>query len=121
MALSALPTDGPTLPAGAQKVSIKRVDLASSTNKAKNEDVTVLGDTERKYAAPPLVEPSDGAASGQATATCQASGLLKGSEPEPTPITTKTGWICEDTEVVYEAGKYATWSANYSYYPSSGS
>lgn len=101
-------TGGPTIPAGAQKISLKYIDAAASTSK---EDVTDLSDASRQYAAPPL---TDTGAAG-ASATCSASGILKGTEPEVTPITTKYGWICTDTEVVYEVGKYATWSANWSY------
>jgi hypothetical protein len=112
MPLSGLPTSGPTIPAGATRVSIKEIDTAAS--EANYEDVTDLASTEREYADPPLVEPAEG---GNATATCSASGLLKGSAPQPTAIGTTTGWVCEDTEIVYEAGKYAAWSANWSYYP----
>lgn len=110
MALSTLPTGGPTIPPGAQKVSLKNIDVSSTTTKV---DVTVLTDSERKYADPPL---KDGGASA-ATATCSASGLLKGSPPQVTDTTVKSGWICEDTEVVYEVGKHATWSANWSFIP----
>lgn len=116
MPLSSLPTGGPTLPAGAQKVSLKQIstDTAAASN---NVDVTTLSDLERKYASPPLVEPAGGSAN--VTATCSASGLLKSSsEPIPSDSSVTTGWVCEDTEVVYEQGKYATWSANWSYYAS---
>ena len=111
MPLSGLPTDGPTIPAGATRVSLKSMDLSTE---ASFEDVTDLSSTEREYAESPLVEPTEG---GKATATCSASGLLKASAPQPTPIETTEGWICEDTEIVYEVGKYAAWSANWSYYP----
>lgn len=109
MALSSLPSGGPSLPAGAQKVSLKEIDSSATT---KNVDVTVLADNERKYASPPLKDKTNGA-----TASCSASGLLKGGEPGVTPITVKSGWICSDCEVTYEVGKYATWSANYTYIP----
>ena len=106
------PSGAPSVPAGATRVSVKDIDTATtSTNK---EDVTDLDSTEREYADPPLVEGDGG---NTATKTCSASGMLKGSAPEVTPTSTTTGWICEDTEVVYEVGKYATWSANWSYYP----
>lgn len=112
MPLSGLPSGGPTLPSGAQKVSLKDIDTDNaSSNK---EDVTVLGDTEREYADPPL---KDGGSSAGATATCSASGLLTGSAPSVSPLSVTTGWVCEDAEVTYETGKYATWSANWSYYP----
>jgi len=111
MPLSGLPSGGPTIPAGATRVSLKEIDVTASAAK---EDVTDLASAEREYADPVLV---DGAGN-SATATCSATGLLKGSAPEPTDIATTTGWICEDTEEVYEVGKYATWSANWSYYPS---
>jgi hypothetical protein len=113
MSLSSLPTGGPSIPAGAQKVSLKAMDSASTTTK--NVDVTDLSDSERKYATPPL---KDGGGSSTATSTCSASGLLKsGTALATTASTVKTGWICEDYEKTYEAGKYATWSANWSYYP----
>lgn len=111
MPISSLPSGGPSIPAGAQKVSLKSIDPTATANN--KEDVTVLGDTERQYADPPLVD----GGSGTATATCSASGLLTGSVPEVTPAGTTTGWICEDVEVTYEVGKYVTWSANWSYYP----
>jgi hypothetical protein len=111
MPLSSLPTSGPTIPAGAQKVSLKDIDVASSTAK---EDVTDLADEERQYADPPL---RDGGANA-ATATCSASGVYKsGTTLAITAETTTTGWICEDYEITREVGKYATWSANWSYYP----
>lgn len=109
--LSVLPTSGPTIPAGANKVSLKAMDTSSSTPKV---DVTVLGDTERKYASPPLLD----AGENTANASCSASGLLKSNTTLAiTSSATTTGWICEDYEKVYTAGEYATWSASWSYYP----
>lgn len=111
MPLSTIPASGPTIPAGAQKVSLKQIDTSSTT---KNVDVTVLGDTQRQYASPPL---KDGGAD-TPTATCSASGLMKSSTTLATSASNVTsGWILEDYEKVYEAGKYATWSANWSYLP----
>lgn len=109
MPLSSLPTSGPSIPAGATTVSIKHVDTSSSTQK---EDVTDLSSTAREYAEPVL---KDSAAT-TASATCSASGILKGTAPQPTAISVTTGWVCEDTEVTYEVGKYAAWSASWSYY-----
>lgn len=111
MPLSSLPNTGPSIPLGAKTVTVKDVDVTASAAK---EDVSDLSSTEREYAAPVLVEGGSGAA----TKTCSASGILKGTAPEPTPIATTTGWVCEETEVTYEVGKYATWSASWSYYPS---
>lgn len=111
MPVSSIPSGGPTIPAGAQKASLKDIDTSATTQ---NVDVTVLGDTERKYASPPLKD----AGSNVATATCSASGLMKsGTTLAVTAATTTTGWICEDYEKTYEAGKHAAWSANWSYYP----
>lgn len=110
MPLSTKPTTGPSLPAGVKRVSIKDVDTSATTAK---EDVTDLDSTEREYADPPL---KDGGA-GTATKTCTASGNLKGAEFDPSPPSVTTGWVLEDCEFVYEAGKYGTWSANWSYYP----
>lgn len=110
MPLSTIPASGPPLPDGVKTVTLKDVDVAANTS---YEDVTDLASTEREYASPPLVE----AGEATATATCSASGILKGTIPQPTAMETTTGWICEDSEVTYEVGKYATWSANWSYYP----
>lgn len=111
MPLSSTPSGGPSLPGGVRRVSIKTIDTTASTAK---EDVTTLADDERVYADPPLKDPG---ASGGATMTCSASGFLTGGEFSPTPAGTTTGWIMEDCDFVYEVGKYATWSANWSYYP----
>jgi hypothetical protein len=115
MPLSSLPTSGPTIPAGAQKVTLKDIDTSSTTP---NEDVTDLEDTERKYASPPLKDGGENTAS----ATCSVSGVLKsGTTLAVTASTTTAGWICEEYEISYEAGKYATFSASYSYYPAPSS
>jgi hypothetical protein len=111
MPLSTKPSNGPSLPAGVKKVSIKDVDTTATAAK---EDVTDLDSTEREYADPVLKE---GGGSTTATKTCSASGNLKGTEFEPDEITVTTGWVLEDCEFTYEEGKYATWSANWSYYP----
>jgi hypothetical protein len=115
MPLSAVPTDGPTIPAGAQKVTTKQMDVSQNT---KREDVTDLADEERVYADPCLRDKPRTLA----TAQCSASGLLKsGTSLAVTPISTTTGWICEKYSKSREVGKYATWSASWSYYPPSGS
>jgi hypothetical protein len=109
--LSTVPTTGPTIPAGAKSVSIKQVDVTASTKK---EDVTDLSSTEREYADPVLVEGGEGVA----TSTCSASGNMKDTTTlAVTAVNVTTGWICEDFEITYEVGKYATWAANWSYYP----
>lgn len=110
MPLSTRPTNGPDLPLGMKRVSIKDIDTTSTTAK---EDVTDLDSTEREYADPVLKE----GGAGTATKTCSASGNLKEAEFEPDPLSVTTGWVLEDCEFVYEEGKYATWSANWSYYP----
>jgi len=111
MPLSTTPGGGPTIPAGAKTVSIKNIEKAGATPK---EDVTVLGDTSRQYASPPLVE----AGTNTATKTCSVSGNLKSNTTlAVTSAATVTGWICESYEKTYEVGKYATFSAEFSYYP----
>lgn len=111
MPLSTSPGTGPTIPAGAKTVSIKNIETAGATAK---EDVTVLGDTSRQYAAPPLVE----GGTATATATCSVSGLLKSNTTLTiTAAATTTGWICESYEKSYEVGKYASFSAEFSFYP----
>ena len=116
MPVSTLPTiPGLTLPAGAQKVKWEEIDVSNVTKK---EKVTVLEDEEEQYADPCLVE----AGKITATDTVAVSGLIRSdtvlevTDPEETE-----GWICESFEKVREAGKYATWSSNYSYYPPTGS
>ena len=77
--------------------------------------MTVLGDSQREYDDPPL---EDGNQNG-VSATCTASGLLDGTGPEVDPVQpgqAPTGWVCEEAEISYEVGKYATWSASWSYY-----
>lgn len=111
MPISTTPGGGPTIPAGATTVSIKQIETAGATAK---EDVTVLGDTTRQYAAPPLVE----GGTNTATATCAVSGLLKSNTTLAiTAAATTTGWICESYEKNYEVGKYATFAVEFSYYP----
>ena len=113
MPISTIPTTGPTIPAGAKSVSIKNIDTSSATPK---EDVTVLGDTVRQYADPCLKE----AGTATASATCSVSGIMKSDTTlATTAATIKTGWICESYEKSYEVGKYASFSAEYSYYPAS--
>lgn len=109
MPLSTIPSGGPSLPDGVQRVSIKEVLVGATTEK---EDVTVLGDTERQYAEPPLKEGT----AATPTKNCSANGLLEDGPPAITPMSTSTGWICEESEVSYEVGKYATWSGTWNYY-----
>ena len=111
MPISTSPATAPTIPAGAKTVSIKNIETAGATAK---EDVTVLGDTSRQYAAPPLVE----GGTNTATVTCSVSGVLKSNTTLAiTAAATTTGWICESYEKSYEVGKYASFSAEFSYYP----
>ena len=113
MPLSSVPTGGPSIPAGAKRVSIRDIDTAANTQK---EDVTDLSSTKREYADPPLKD----AASGGATQTCTASGQIKGSPSvSASPSSVKSGWICTQAEEVYEAGKFAQWSASWDYVPPS--
>ena len=113
MPISTLTSPGPTIPSGAKTISFKDIETAGATPK---EDVTVLGDSTRQYAAPPLIE----GGTKTATKTCSVSGNLKSDTTLAiTPAATTTGWICESYEKSYEVGKYATWSAEFSYYPAS--
>lgn len=108
MPLSSVPSGGPVLPNGATQVSLKSLLPGATTSK---EDVTTLYDSQRVYADPPLKDVEG------ATASCTASGFLDGSAPEISPPEVKSGWVCEESEVTYEVGKYATWSGSWSYYP----
>jgi hypothetical protein len=113
MPISTLTSPGPTIPSGAKTISFKDIETAGATPK---EDVTVLGDSTRQYASPPLV---DGGTK-VATKTCSVSGNLKSdTELVITAAATTTLWICESYEKVYEVGKYATYSVEFSYYPAS--
>lgn len=117
MSLSTVPSGVPTLPAGAQKVSLKTMADEEGTSAANDKvDVTTLDDTERVYASAPLKTP--GGSGNGATASCSASGVLSDSGPMADDNTVTTGWVCEDAEITYAVGEYATWSASWSYYPS---
>jgi hypothetical protein len=53
-----------------------------------------------------------------ATKTCSVTGNLKSDTALAlTANNVNTGWICESYEKVYEVGKYATYSAEFSFYP----
>lgn len=113
MPISTLTTPGPTIPSGAKTISLKDIETAGATPK---EDVTALGDASRVYAAPPLVD----VGTATATKTVSVSGNLKSDTTLAlTAAATVTGWICESYEKNYEVGKYATWSAEFSFYPTS--
>jgi hypothetical protein len=110
MPLSASPTvSGLTIPSGAKKVTVKEMDANSPAPK---EDVTDLASTKKEYAAAPLIESENNTP----TKTVNAAGQVKGTfSTTASPTTVKDGWICTQTEEVYEAGKYAQWSANWEY------
>ena len=111
MPISTLTNPGPAIPAGAKTISIKDIETAGATAK---EDVTILGDTTRQYAAAPLVD----GGTATATKTVSVSGNLKSDTVLGiTDAATTTGWICESFEKNYEVGKYATFSVEFSYYP----
>ena len=111
MPISTLTSPGPTIPSGAKTISLKDIETAGATAK---EDVTILGDSTRQYAAPPLID----GGTNVATKTVSVSGNLKSDTTLAiTSAATTTGWICESYEKSYEVGKYATWSVEFSYYP----
>jgi hypothetical protein len=113
MPISTAPSTGPTIPSGAKTVSLKEIQTAGATPK---EDVTVLGDSVRQYAAPALIE----GGTKTATRTCSVSGNLKSDTTLAiTAANVTTGWICESFEKSYEVGKYATYSVEFSFYPAS--
>ena len=113
MPISTLTSPGPTIPSGAKTISLKDIETTGATPK---EDVTILGDTSRQYAAAPLVE----GGTATATKTVSVSGNLKSDTTlSITDAATTTGWICESFEKNYEVGKYATFSVEFSYYPPS--
>lgn len=112
MPLSTVPSTGvPTIPSGAKTISLKDVEVATATPK---EDVTTLADSAKVYASPPLID----AGEATATKTCSVSGNLKSDTVLAlTANNVNNGWICESYEKVYEVGKYATYSVEFSYYP----
>ena len=111
MPISTVNSSGPAIPSGAKTISLKDIETSGATAK---EDVTVLGDASRQYAAPPLVE----GGTNTATKTCSVSGNLKSDTTLAiTAANITTGWICESFEKSYEVGKYATFSVEFSYYP----
>lgn len=112
MPLSTVPSTGvPTIPSGAKTISLKDVEVATATPK---EDVTTLADAAKVYESPPLVDTQKNTA----TKTCSVSGNLKSDTTLAlTANNVNTGWICESYEKVYEVGKYATYSVEFSYYP----
>jgi hypothetical protein len=113
MPISTAIATGPTIPSGAKTISLKDIETAGATAK---EDVTVLGDSTRQYAAPPLIE----GGTNTATKTCSVSGNLKSDTTLAiTAANVTTGWICESYEKSYEVGKYATYSVEFSFYPAS--
>ncbi len=113
MPISTVNSSGPGIPSGAKTISFKDIETSGATPK---EDVTVLGDTSRQYAAPSLVE----GGTNVATKTVSVSGNLKSDTTLAiTAANVTTGWICESYEKSYEVGKYATWSAEFSFYPAS--
>jgi hypothetical protein len=113
MPISTAIATGPTIPSGAKTISLKDIETAGATAK---EDVTVLGDSTRQYAAPALI----GGGTKTATRTCSVSGNLKSDTTLAiTAANVTTGWICESYEKSYEVGKYATYSVEFSFYPAS--
>ena len=111
MPISTAIATGPTIPSGAKTISLKDIETSGATAK---EDVTVLGDASRQYAAPPLIE----GGTKTATKTCSVSGNLKSDTTLAiTAANITTGWICESFEKSYEVGKYATYSVEFSFYP----
>lgn len=113
MPISTLTSPGPTIPSGAKTISLKDIETAGATAK---EDVTVLGDSTRQYAAPPLIE----GGTNTATKTCSVTGNLKSDTTLAiTAANVTTGWICESYEKSYEVGKYATYAVEFSFYPAS--
>jgi hypothetical protein len=113
MPISTAIATGPAIPSGAKTISLKDIETSGATAK---EDVTVLGDSTRQYAAPPLIE----GGTNTATTTCSVSGNLKSDTTLAiTAANVTTGWICESFEKSYEVGKYATFSVEFSFYPAS--
>lgn len=109
--LSTMPSVGPTLPDGCTNVKVRNIgpDPSGGSNKL---DVTVLDDTERKYAAAPLVDVGTGGDDDGVTQEVVAQFF--GAAPEPDGPGT-TGWVCVSVETEYAVGEYVKGTATYRY------
>jgi hypothetical protein len=109
--LSTMPSVGPSLPAGCTNVKVRSVgpDPSGGNNKL---DVTTLDDSERKYAAAPLIDV--GAGGDEEGLTQEVVASFFGVAPEPDPAGS-SGWVCVSVETEYAVGEYVKGTATYRY------
>jgi hypothetical protein len=109
--LSTLPSVGPALPEGCTNVKVRNIgpDPSAGNNKL---DVTILTDTERKYAAAPLIDV--GAGGDEEGLTQEVVASFFGVAPEPDPARS-SGWVCVSVETEYAVGEYVKGTATYRY------
>lgn len=115
--LSTMPSPGPTLPDGCTNVKVRNVgpDPSAGNNKL---DVTILTDTERQYAAAPLVDVGTGADSNGVTVEVVAQFF--GEAPSVSAVGS-TGWVVVSVETDYEVGEFVKGTATYRYVEPEGS
>ena len=109
--LSSLPSPGPSLPARCTSVRVRTTgsDPSAGSNKL---DVTILSDTERKYAKAPLVDVGGGADEEGVTQEVVASFFGEAPEPDGPG---STGWVCVEVETEYAVGEFVKGTATYRY------
>jgi len=115
--LSTMPSVGPTLPDGCTNVKVRNIgpDPSAGSNKL---DVTVLTDTERKYATAPLIDVGTGA--DENGVTQEVIAQFFGVAPEVDPPG-GSGWVCVSVETDYSVGEFVKGTATYRYKEPSGS
>jgi hypothetical protein len=115
--LSTMPSVGPSLPAGCTNVKVRNVgpDPSAGNNKL---DVTILTDTERKYAAAPLVDVGGGGDENGVTqeVVAQFFGVAPSVDPPGS-----TGWVVVSVETDYAVGEFVKGTATYRYKAPEGS
>jgi hypothetical protein len=114
--LSTMPSPGPTLPTGCTNVKVRKIgpDPSGGNNKL---DVTTLDDSERKYAAAPLVDVGPGADDG---VTEEVVAQFFGVAPSVS-APGATGWVVVSVETDYTVGEFVKGTATYRYKDPGGS
>lgn len=108
--LSSMPSPGPTLPEGCTNVKVRKIgpDPSAGNNKL---DITILSDTERKYAKAPLVDVGPGADDG---VTEEVIAQFFGAAPAVS-APGSTGWVVVSVETDYTVGEFTKGTATYRY------
>lgn len=111
--LSSTPSPGPTLPNGCTRVTVGGTYVAATEDQKK--EVTTLGDTERVYADPPLIDAGANGEDGDQTVTAEwfASSITDVDISAPG----STGWVCTQVEYDYTVGEFIKGTATWKYVP----